>query len=1239
VNHFLTGLGILLILALAAALGAPLFVDWSAYRQDFEHEAARIVGVPVRVAGPVAVRLLPSPHIRFADVEIGQEGSPARFHAAHLSLDVALMPLLRGDVHVTDLLIDGARLSARLSDDGRVALPLDPAAADPRYRGGVALEHVAVVDSRLDLADADGAPLVTLSGLTFAGEATSLSGPIKLEGSASDAGALYRFRLTTGSFDQNGAGRLKFALTPADGGTALDLDGLLTLGDGAPRYEGAAVLAPAPPPATAPAADGWRLEAQVKADPRRVVAENVALQSGAEDRALRLGGTAELRLGRAPSATLVLSARQLDLDRALGIAKDAAAAPPVQSIAALAQAFPQLAAPPIPIHAGVSIESVVLGGDIGQKAEADIATTGDATWTIERMSVRLPGATNLRGAGTLDLSSGHAAFSGQAALDTADLPGLVDWLDGPEHDGRRDTLVRRLTLAGRLDLQPGHYAVEGLKLTADGEALTGSAAWSEDSAGRPQADGRQAQLTADLASDRLDLDRLDPGRLARILGISDPSPATTRFDLKLAAGHLVFGGVAAAGVDIDATLAAGSVDLRRLRIADLGGVKVDGHGALDLAAGARHGRIEGHFEAADAAPLTALVNALPLDPGLRAGLARRAGHLLPAKLDLSLGTAGIRGEALSGSLTGTLGGTSVAVTAAAPRLALDAPIELGLTGDNPDSAGLLSQLGLEAGGFADNGGPAHVELALAGAPSDEARLTATLSAAGTRVTLDGSTQGLGGAKPRLGGTLAVTSDDAGRLLVVLDRAPPLTLPRIPAEATAQLGWSPDGLSLQDFKAQVAGRTVTGHIDYGASGAVGDLRVDRLGLDALWAMAVGPAGLALPASSAPHPDSVWPAQAFSQGMLAGLSGRIGLQAGTLALGHGLELRDAGLTLGIGRGEIALDPITGTLAGGRARAGLTIRRAGGDTLVALRGGVAGMALGDLGWRPAGQPVATGKLDVTFDLQGGGHSLADVVAALAGNGSVTLGGLRVAGFDPQSFGRIIAAAETLDPVTQAKVQPIAEAALAGGDFVPADTVSAAFTVASGVGRIGNLAASSADAAATASAALDLASMTLTAEATLAPRAPPPGGEGTPQLALRFSGPLATPARQLDVTVLANYLTARALDREVKHIEALEAERRARDAKREEERRAAEEARRQAEAERARVAAAEAEAKRQAEAQAQAAAALPPLDPPREIGPTPGADRTPIGRPQMILPRPLDPFAGGPIPVAPEAASARAR
>ena len=71
----LLGLAIAFIIALVAALIGPYFIDWDQFRPQFETEATRVVGAPVRVGGKLDARLLPTPSLRLRAVVVGKLSS------------------------------------------------------------------------------------------------------------------------------------------------------------------------------------------------------------------------------------------------------------------------------------------------------------------------------------------------------------------------------------------------------------------------------------------------------------------------------------------------------------------------------------------------------------------------------------------------------------------------------------------------------------------------------------------------------------------------------------------------------------------------------------------------------------------------------------------------------------------------------------------------------------------------------------------------------------------------------------------------------------------------------------------------------------------------------------------------------------------------------------------------------------------------------------------------------------
>ena len=100
----LLGLAIAFILALLAALIGPYFVDWNQFRPQFEAEASRIIGVPVRVAGELDARLLPAPTLRLRSVTFGGNNDLGRLRADKLDVEFSLSSLMRGEWRATELI-------------------------------------------------------------------------------------------------------------------------------------------------------------------------------------------------------------------------------------------------------------------------------------------------------------------------------------------------------------------------------------------------------------------------------------------------------------------------------------------------------------------------------------------------------------------------------------------------------------------------------------------------------------------------------------------------------------------------------------------------------------------------------------------------------------------------------------------------------------------------------------------------------------------------------------------------------------------------------------------------------------------------------------------------------------------------------------------------------------------------------------------------------------------------------
>src|SRR3546814_3575715 len=93
----------IVVLAVVAALVAPSFIDWNAYRAEIATEVRKATGRRLVIEGPVDVALLPTPKLSAAKVRLANlEGAavPDMVRLESLDVRVAFWPLLSGKVVV-----------------------------------------------------------------------------------------------------------------------------------------------------------------------------------------------------------------------------------------------------------------------------------------------------------------------------------------------------------------------------------------------------------------------------------------------------------------------------------------------------------------------------------------------------------------------------------------------------------------------------------------------------------------------------------------------------------------------------------------------------------------------------------------------------------------------------------------------------------------------------------------------------------------------------------------------------------------------------------------------------------------------------------------------------------------------------------------------------------------------------------------------------------------------------------
>jgi len=210
VQTTLLGLAIAFILALIAALVGPHFIDWNQFRPQFEAEAAKVIGAPVRVSGALDARLLPSPSLRLRSVVLGGANDLGKVRADKLDVEFSLGDLMRGDWRANQLNVEGLAVDLGLDPQGRVDWPVSNGSAN---LASLAIDRLNLT-GRIAFHDAASRQTLELNDIAFSGDVRSLAGSLRGDGHFSIDGTRYPFRVSSGQSADGSSTRIHLAVEP-----------------------------------------------------------------------------------------------------------------------------------------------------------------------------------------------------------------------------------------------------------------------------------------------------------------------------------------------------------------------------------------------------------------------------------------------------------------------------------------------------------------------------------------------------------------------------------------------------------------------------------------------------------------------------------------------------------------------------------------------------------------------------------------------------------------------------------------------------------------------------------------------------------------------------------------------------------------------------------------------------------------------------------------------------------------
>lgn len=1108
----LLGLAIAFILALIAALVGPYFIDWNQFRPQFEAEASRVIGAPVRVSGELDALLLPTPTLRLRSIAIGGDGDPAKVRADKLDVEFNLGALMRGEWRASVLSLDGFALDLGLDRQGRVEWPV-PAG---RFNlGALAIDRMNVA-GRIALHDAASGATLRADDLAFSGDVRGAAGSLRGEGSFTLLGARMPFRVSSGQTNDGKGTRLRFIADPGERPLSADLDGVLTFENGVPAFEGGMTLArPADVKSTQPA-QPWRLTSRVRANPSSASFEQVEAAYGPEDNALRLTGGGDMKFGASPLLHLALSARQLDADRLL--AKGAANAEPLRLLPALRTLVTTLPAFPLPSQIELGADQIAFGGRPLQNIAIDLRGDNKA-WTIGKFEMRAPGATRISATGVLAQPGPSAQLTGPVNIESADPDAFTAWLQA-----RGDVTYRNqkpLRLRGDVTVAADRVAVDGMTAEVNGGAMTGRLAlFNTDGGTRFEAALKAASFDVDAASSLVTM-------------LAGPQSAwPDEAQVSLDAESAVMAGQIVRPAAVSFSYGPKTIAIDRIQIGDAGSdIAISGTGSFDraesdgklsLTAAASSLAQVGSFVAPFAPAVAERLTAVGNEPGaarvqLSADVSKAkdgSGHIdLRAVLNLDA-------PQLKGAVTLT----------AAPKADMARGFDLAAVRGNDFKAetrvdadqtqSLLMALGLDRIVSAQDG-PAQFESSVTGVWGSPLQLKAKLVGAG----IDGDIQGT--ANPwadEITAALAVAVRRAD--LAALFDLKSASVPSLHVALSSRLGVAGNAFTFDDLDATMGGSRVRGRLKLirdDVIGVDGEIGVDTLDLAGVTGLAFGAAG---------HDAS----SPLGKGWLRGWRGRLAFQSLNGVLPGGGELRPvSGAIKGDGQ-SLVLENAKAGIGGGEAlldfEARQTLQGAGQGTSFNARLQLAGVDGASLRYR--GLALPGGKVALQMTLAGQGRSAAGLTGALSGAGTLTLTDARIAGLDTRAFEAAIRASDGGQAIDDLRLKEVVEPVLATGALmVPSAQIP--FSIKDGRLRVDAATLDSERARVAIAGGYDLLADQADLRAIMSPINTRPIS-GRPEIRIDLNGSPDGLARTLDVAALSSWLAMRAIDRETRRLDQLE-------------------------------------------------------------------------------------------------------
>lgn len=1165
-GSLLASLTTILVIVLTAALAVPYLIDWNAYRDVFEAQAAKVFGRQVKIDGDVDLKLLPIPTLKMHGLRVADDmGKFKRPFAEVKGFDMVLsLPsLLGGTIEAKQLQLDQPVIRLEVDELGESNWQsVGPLGGNIPVRQ-VVLSKVDINDGAFEFRHGKGSPPSRIDSISGTLAADSLTGPFRFTGTANIAGDNRDVRLSTDRVENQGF-HLKGAIRALNGGSLYQVDGQVNGLDGALKYTGpiiAQLSLDAVAKETANTDIGERklgkameLRASSTISLEDVKLENIAFTLTQNDQPQSLSGSAFASWGDKPRLDIAIDATWLDVDqmlRVIGEPQDSQSAP-ARAIAALPIVFSGWSFTPQEGVIKAHIQQAGLGGEMVEGFSFE-ASHNKGGWKIDALTAKLPGETNINVTGKFTPGD-KFTLNGDFSLTGKHLARVLRWA-APSLGTVDAGDAQHFSLNSEVALGADKIAFKGAKGELGESTFSGDLIYDFGAASR---------VILSLDSEHLDLRRVFGNQESSpSVGEENMAPKTEGTKTSLAdvvrsvfranssevsvrIAHLQMPSLEAKDVRSVVHYENGTFDIGELNLATTDGLSIKAHGHITDLSQKPNGELNLTIDAPNASAVANLSRLAGFD-NVGQAAQRRMDAFAPLQLKGNL-NASRKSRELQLTLAGSAAGSELTFNGKLDGDFADLNTsKLNMSGviSNADGRHLIAQLAPEVPvdtSTATNG-PGTLKVTASGAFKSGLKGSVVLRTSEAQGRFEGRVLPLDDPSWSLDGDLNLHANQAATALSMLRISPGGTPVTGPLEMHATLKKHATKYEIGSLDLQIGGESVGGTINVDTAGARPFAEVD-IGAGAVMLPRIGAylvdwdrKDLSSQLAEATDGASIWPNQAFSFRTFEAADGTLKIRASNFTLTDGLTLQEAQLQASLKNGALSVSALNGQLYGGTfSGTGKLVSERGRIVLDAqLKLEKADLAKIMIGSN--GKPLAKSKGDLEFTLAGEGFSPRGLISVVSGSGQLRLQKGSLNGLSPTVLrdAADLYLAEEI-PQKDKLVAKITNNLWKG--TLNFDALTIPLSVKDGVLQFRDAVISGSDANTTINLMADLGSLRLDSEWEIAYLGATKSGEKLPPIRFVFAGPISevgTLTPRINQEQFERFLSMRRMEEDMERLEKL--------------------------------------------------------------------------------------------------------